>query len=537
MEGIQVSKRKRETEDEITFIDYTTKKSVLCDNKIFDEQQQEKEIEIPSIAKQEENRENVKEKKNSHIKELLDQERRTTLGEKIDRRTQWSKMRKSYFPRPASGGEQLKNNNNPLHAEDLDTLSKLALRLQLNKITVTEPQNTKVSEKIDNDFEKDGRIHPSRKRKHKEYDNEKYQDDKENVLTLIKTEEVQRKVREWNDKDWDEFELHNVESELPIHKEDNIREGTEAETPNIIEDKPPVIYGKVGGIRAKILIDNGAKVTVISKDFVLGNKIRRSNLTTPAKLIMANGVIEPVFHKTSNTSVVSGEFKHKINAFVAPIKNYDLILGRDNLTKLEAMIVVGQHVTVYNKQSESRIKLEFGKKDEDIDEKAWITRETLEKEIENHKGPELMIYEISITQTVKDNDSEESTVVENYSYMDKDQKIREEFQHIMKEELPAKLPPDRGLNHYIDMQGRMPKTAPRGFRLSEAENEFMEKHIRELLDKGLIQPCLGPYASPILVVKKPNSTDLRCVIDYRKVNEVTVADEYPQPIMQWYKSL
>ena len=409
---------------------------------------------------------------------------------------------------------------------------KLALRLQLNKITVTEPQNTKVSEKIDNDFEKDGRIHPSRKRKHKEYDNEKYQDDKENILTLIKTEEVQRKVREWNDKDWDEFELHNVESELPIHKEDNIREGTEAETPNIIEDKPPVIYGKVGGIRAKILIDNGAKVTVISKDFVLGNKIRRSNLTTPAKLIMANGVIEPVFHKTSNTSVVSGEFKHKINAFVAPIKNYDLILGRDNLTKLEAMIVVGQHVTVYNKQSESRIKLEFGKKDEDIDEKAWITRETLEKEIENHKGPELMIYEISITQTVKDNDSEESTVVENYSYMDKDQKIREEFQHIMKEELPAKLPPDRGLNHYIDMQGRMPKTAPRGFRLSEAENEFMEKHIRELLDKGLIQPCLGPYASPILVVKKPNSTDLRCVIDYRKVNEVTVADEYPQPMVQ-----
>ena len=169
---------------------------------------------------------------------------------------------------------------------------------------------------------------------------------------------------------------------MPIHKEDNV---TEAETTKIVEDNPPVIYGKVGGIRAKILIDSGAKVTVISKDFVLGNNIRRSNLTTPAKLIMANGVIEPVFHKTSNTSVVSGEFKHKINAFVAPIKNYDLIIGRDNLTKLEAVIVVGHHVTVSNKQSKSRIELVFGKKDEIIDEKAWITKETLEKEIENHK--------------------------------------------------------------------------------------------------------------------------------------------------------
>ena len=34
------------------------------------------------------------------------------------------------------------------------------------------------------------------------------------------------------------------------------------------------------------------------------------------------------------------------------------------------------------------------------------------------------------------------------------------------------------------------------------------------------------------MVKKPNSSDLRCVIDYRKLNEVTVADEYPQPNVQ-----
>ena len=52
-----------------------------------------------------------------------------------------------------------------------------------------------------------------------------------------------------------------------------------------------------------------------------------------------------------------------------------------------------------------------------------------------------------------------------------------------------------------------------------------------MLEKGLIQPCLGPYASPILVVKRPHTTDLRCVIDYRKVNEYTVPDEFPQPMV------
>ena len=54
------------------------------------------------------------------------------------------------------------------------------------------------------------------------------------------------------------------------------------------------------------------------------------------------------------------------------------------------------------------------------------------------------------------------------------------------------------------MQGRLPRQAPRGFRMSMAENEFMQMHIQNLLDKGLIIPTLGPFGSPILVVKKPH---------------------------------
>ena len=33
------------------------------------------------------------------------------------------------------------------------------------------------------------------------------------------------------------------------------------------------------------------------------------------------------------------------------------------------------------------------------------------------------------------------------------------------------------------------------------------------------------------MVKKPHSSELRCVIDYRKLNEVTIGDEYPQPMV------
>ncbi len=280
-------------------------------------------------------------------------------------------------------------------------------------------------------------------------------------------------------------------------------------------------------MRAKILVDIGAKVTVISENFANANGLGKSTLQTPAKLIMANGIIEPVFHKSHNLSLVVDSFRHKVSAFIAPIKNYDLILGRDNLLKLNAVIDVSGHVSVFDKRQDMRVVLEFGKVYIDTErsrsdsecnlEQNYISKEELERELQNKNN--LMLFEISVEQINTSTDSELEKNTSDDATREAD--IKEKFKHLMRDELPDKLPPDRGLDHYIDLQGRLPKSAPRGFRLSEAELEFMQKYIKDLLDKGLIQPCLGPYASPILVVKKPNSTDLRCVIDYRKVNEYT----------------
>ena len=62
-----MSKRKRKTEDETIFKDHTPKRSVSVlahENKIFDEQEQEKDIELIAIAlvEQTKNKEDAKEK-------------------------------------------------------------------------------------------------------------------------------------------------------------------------------------------------------------------------------------------------------------------------------------------------------------------------------------------------------------------------------------------------------------------------------------------------------------------------------------------
>ena len=55
-----------------------------------------------------------------------------------------------------------------------------------------------------------------------------------------------------------------------------------------------------------------------------------------------------------------------------------------------------------------------------------------------------------------------------------------------------------------------------------------KKHLKKLLDTGIISRGVSEWASPTVFVRKRDGT-VRYCIDLRKVNEVTVTDRYPLP--------
>ena len=61
-----------------------------------------------------------------------------------------------------------------------------------------------------------------------------------------------------------------------------------------------------------------------------------------------------------------------------------------------------------------------------------------------------------------------------------------------------------------------------------AELVELKKQLQELLEKGFIWPSVSPWGAPVLFVKKKDGS-LRLCIDYRRLNQVTVKNQYPLP--------
>lgn len=66
----------------------------------------------------------------------------------------------------------------------------------------------------------------------------------------------------------------------------------------------------------------------------------------------------------------------------------------------------------------------------------------------------------------------------------------------------------------------------KSYRLSVKELEVMEKEIKMMLEKGVIQPSQSPWCSPVVMAKKK---DGGICIDFRAINKYTEKDVYPVP--------
>jgi hypothetical protein len=62
------------------------------------------------------------------------------------------------------------------------------------------------------------------------------------------------------------------------------------------------------------------------------------------------------------------------------------------------------------------------------------------------------------------------------------------------------------------------------------QTAFLRKWLDEELSKGFIRPSKSPYPSPTFLIEKKNG-DYQVVQDYKMLNEFTVPDKHPLPLI------
>lgn len=139
----------------------------------------------------------------------------------------------------------------------------------------------------------------------------------------------------------------------------------------------------------------------------------------------------------------------------------------------------------------------------------------------------------------------------NYNHSDRIQQLKNQLRtdHLNEEEKRSLLELCKNYNQIFHLEGdKLTSTnvlchqiitesnAPiqtKTYRYPEVHKQEVNTQISKMLQQGIIRPSTSPWSSPLWVVPKKKDASgkvkWRIVIDYRKLNDVTVGDAYPLP--------
>ena len=93
------------------------------------------------------------------------------------------------------------------------------------------------------------------------------------------------------------------------------------------------------------------------------------------------------------------------------------------------------------------------------------------------------------------------------------------------------MPPHKPYDHTIPLKpGTSPPFGPL-YGMSQKELLILKEYIEENLSRGFIRHSSSPAGAPVLFVKKVDGS-LRFCVDYCGLNEMTIKNRYPLPLIQ-----
>jgi hypothetical protein len=259
----------------------------------------------------------------------------------------------------------------------------------------------------------------------------------------------------------------------------------------------------------QILVDTGAHKSFISNETF--ERLRPQLVQNQAQSHwLADGITPFVTNGEVKLSVKIGPKETTVVASVAKTLSCLCILGTD--------WILSNNVSILT--HENRIAM-FDKKGNEI------ASLVIEKGGEINKKTNLPIGTFSIQSNadVRNIIDNLSSHLDNAQQRQQVQNTLGNYYAIFDLSIPTTAIP--AMHHTIDT-GQARPTVERSRIQSKFQKEETKKHIESMLAAGQIVHSNSSWAAPVHIVKKPDGST-RFTVDYRKLNGVTIKDNYPLP--------
>lgn len=268
---------------------------------------------------------------------------------------------------------------------------------------------------------------------------------------------------------------------------------------------------------ATALVDTGSDASFVNAKFAIRAKLPTANVQT-VKVIAANGR-----DMISNTACVNCPYTIQEHSFksdfrLLEIQGYDIILGVD-------WVYTHSPVGLNLKTRE----LSITKDGQNIITFAADYKPPKHIIISPKKMCQLIKRKATVAVLVLKTDKDHSKLVSSPSPPSEIEALLKEFEDIFQE--PQHLPPPRSIDHAITLIDESKMVNQRPYRLPFHQKNAMEELIKHMLESHMIRPNISPFSSPVILVKKKDGSWRMCV-DYRQLNENTIKNKYPIPIIE-----
>ncbi|QLI66325.1 Transposon Tf2-12 polyprotein [Metarhizium brunneum] len=145
-----------------------------------------------------------------------------------------------------------------------------------------------------------------------------------------------------------------------------------------------------------------------------------------------------------------------------------------------------------------------------------------------------------------ENDKDDKSPITKEERLKNIPKEYRKYEKLFAEELETGLPEHSQWDHQIELIDGKSTTFHKIYNLNARELETLREYIDEMLAKGYIRASTSEAGYPVMFVPKKNGK-LRLVVDYRRLNAITMKDRTPLPLiselrdrlhgMNWFTAL